>query len=98
MNDNEYETLLGDIRDGDMLKAHLKRMYPRGLRTPDQQFEMDELDANLSFMRAQKHLHELKMLAQTTGSTLPEYDSAALTKPVGDAIRERMNALRGVAA
>ena len=97
MGDLDYEQLLTSIRDGDMLKAHLKMVYPRGTRTPEQQFEMDELDANLSFMRARKHLHELKMLAETTGSTLPEYDSAALTKPIGDAIRERMENIRQVA-
>lgn len=97
MSDHDYEQLLGDIRDADMLYAHLKHIFPRRGRTKEQQFEMDELDANRSYMRARKHLHELTMLAHVTGSTLPEYDSAALTKPVGEAIRQRMEDIRRAA-
>lgn len=94
MNDEAYEQLLNDIHDGDYLSAEWKYEYPRKGRTRDQQRDMDILAADLSFMRAKKHQHEVKMVADVTGAALPEYDSAALTKPFGDKIRLQMERLR----
>ena len=96
MKDYDFESCLQDIFDADMLIAHLRHLNG-GARYTEMATEIRELEAKASLMRGLKHHYELKALAETTGSTLPEYDSAAITKPIGDAVRRRFEELRGAA-
>jgi len=97
---SEYVQLLQDIRDGDRLYGHLKFSFPSSRSKPRDaqiQLEMDELAADLSQMRGLKHHYELKAMAEVTGASMPEYDTAAITRPLGEAIRARFEEVRGAA-